>query len=177
MVTRYKEIGQGLVREGEHPKLTIVIDEWMSIAYQCKNAQDTLVRLLTESRKAAMSVIIGSHSERVRSLGLDGKGDLRDGFLFIRLLLNNEQRKATFDYGRGERPCLLPGKYDPPHDNQNVVEIEAITEVKPTEQEQRILDMASNGKSISSIATTVFGSKGGIQNDKVKAVLERFNRV
>ncbi len=177
MVTRYKEIGQGLVREGEHPKLTIVIDEWMGIAYQCKNATEVMVRLLTESRKAAMSVIIGSHSERVKSLGLDGKGDLRDGFLLVRLWLENGERKATYDYGRGERPCLLPGKYEPPQDDQNIIEIEAITEVKPTGQEQMILDMAQAGESHAKICEAVWGYKSSKLYPQIDAILEKFGRV
>jgi len=176
MVKRYKEIGQGLVREGEHPRLTIIIDEWMSIAYQCHNAHDVLVRLLTESRKAAFSVVIGSHSERVKSLGLDGKGDLKDGFLFIRLWLENSERRATFDYGRGERPCLLPGKYAEAAAGP-VIEIEAIGEIRPTLEEQRILDLHAAGESESAIAEAVFGSKGGPQNAKVRNVLTKFNRV
>jgi hypothetical protein len=176
MVRRYKEIGQGLVREGEHPRLTIIIDQWMSIAYQCRNAQDVLVRLLTESRKAAFSVIIGSHSERVKSLGLDGKGDLKDGFLFIRLWLEGSEHRATFDYGRGERPCLLPGKFAPGLTGP-VIEVETITEVKPTVEEQRILNLHDAGESLSSIASAVFGSKGGPQNAKVNNVLVKFSRV
>ncbi len=176
MVRRYQEIGQGLVREGEHPRLTIIIDEWMSIAFQCRNAHEVLVRLLTESRKAAFSVIIGSHSERVKSLGLDGKGDLKDGFLFIRLWLEGGERRATFDYGRGERPCVLPGKFEPVHDTP-VIEIEAIGEVKPTTQEQQILDLHDSGESESAIAAVVLGSKGGPQNAKVRNVLIKFGRV
>jgi hypothetical protein len=157
--------------------LTIIIDEWMSIAYQCKNAQDTLVRLLTESRKAAFSVIIGSHSERVKSLGLDGKGDLKDGFLFIRLWQESTgERKATYDYGRGERPCILPGRFAPSL-GMPVVEVETITEVKPTEQEQDILDRFDKGESESAIARAVLGSKGGPQNARVKNVLVKFDRV
>jgi hypothetical protein len=176
MVRRYKEIGQGLVREGEHPRLTIIIDEWMSIAYQCRNSQDVLVRLLTESRKAAFSVIIGSHSERVKSLGLDGKGDLKDGFLFIRLWLEGSEHRATFDYGRGERPCLLPGKYAPEITGP-IIEVETIGERRPSEAEQRILDLHDQGESESAIASAVYGSKGGPQNARVRAVLTKFNRV
>lgn len=160
MVQRYREISAGLVREGEHPKLTIVIDEWMSIAYQCQNAQDVMVRLLTESRKAAMNVIIGSHSERVKSLGLDGKGDLRDGFLFVRLWLESTgERRATYDYGRGERPCVLPGKFSNVVDAP-VVEIEAITESKPTEQDEQDAEFArlvNDGKSRNTAAWKVYG--------------------
>lgn len=173
MVRRYQEIGQGLVREGEHPRLTIIIDEWMSIAYQCRNAQDVLVRLLTESRKAAFSVIIGSHSERVKSLGLDGKGDLKDGFLFIRLWLEGSERWATFDYGRGERPCLLPGKFAPEISGP-VIEVETIGERKPTEQEQQILDLKASGASYNEICRQVYGAEGGKQIQMVKSVLTKY---
>jgi len=176
MVERYKQISAGLVREGEHPKLTIVIDEWMSIAYQCRNAQEVMVRLLTESRKAAMSVIIGSHSERVKSLGLDGKGDLRDGFLMVRLWVENTgERKATFDYGRGERPCLLPGKYAPVQD-ASVIEVEGIATPKPTEEEQRILELNAAGESYNEIARQVFGSAGGKQTLAIKNVLAKYDQ-
>lgn len=125
MVRRYKEIGDGTVREGQHPRLTIIIDEWMAIVDQCPNAGDVIRRLLTESRKAAFSVFIGSHSERVKSLGLDGRGDLRDGFLIVRIEIENGQRVATYDTGRGERPCLLPGEFVRPQPG-GVIEIEAI---------------------------------------------------
>lgn len=176
MVTRYKEISAGLVREGEHPKLTIVIDEWMSIAYQCSNAQEVMVRLLTESRKAAFSVIIGSHSERVKSLGLDGKGDLRDGFLFVRLWAENGQHQASFDYGRGERPCLLPGKFEQIQEGE-VIEVSAITEPKPTEQEQQILDLHQTGASFNEIARQVLGSAGGKQTLAIKNVLTKYEQI
>jgi hypothetical protein len=176
MVRRYREIGQGLVREGEHPRLTIIIDEWMSIAYQCRNSHDVLVRLLTESRKAAFSVIIGSHSERVKSLGLDGKGDLKDGFLFIRLWLESTgERKATFDYGRGQRPCILPGKFAHVVDTP-VVEIEAIAEVKPTEEEQKILELKAAGLSNRDVSQAVWGDGkfGQFYNAKIDNVLAKF---
>jgi hypothetical protein len=127
MVKRYKEIGEGLVREGEHPRLTVIIDEWMAIVSECANSSDVIRRLLTESRKAAFSVFIASHSERIKSLGLDGRGDLRDGFLIVRIESENGQYMASYDYGRGERPCQLPGEYRPSQQEQ-VFEIEAIAE-------------------------------------------------
>jgi hypothetical protein len=176
MVRRYQEIGQGLVREGEHPRLTIIIDEWMSIAYQCHNAQDTLVRLLTESRKAAFSVIIGSHSERVKSLGLDGKGDLKDGFLFIRLWLEGSEHRATFDYGRGERPCLLPSRYAPELTGP-VIEVETINEPKPTKEEQTILDLHVAGQSHAAICEAVWGYKSSKKYPEIEAVLAKFGPV
>lgn len=170
MVKRYKEIGEGLVKENEHPKLTVIIDEWMAIVSECPNASEVIRRLLTESRKAAFSVFIGSHSERVKALGLDGRGDLRDGFLIVRVEEERGQFVATYDYGRGERPCLLPGPY----------EVEQIEEVEfeirqLTTQEQKVSDMLSNGLSRSAIARALFSHAGGNQLAQVDEIIKRIN--
>lgn len=175
MVKRYQEIGQGIVREGQHPKLTIVIDEWMAIVGECDNASDVIRRLLTESRKAAFSVFIGSHSERVKALGLDGRGDLRDGFLIVRIELENGQRMATLATGRGERPCILPGEYVNPVSG-NVVEIEAIETAQPTAEERRVLDMLENGESLRTITQAIWGQRGSFYNAKVEAIAKKYGR-
>ena len=85
MTQRYQEIGQGLVAEEAHPHLTIIIDEWRAIVKNAANASNTITALLTESRKAAFSVFVGTHSERVKALGIEGEGDLKDGFVMVRL--------------------------------------------------------------------------------------------
>lgn len=180
MVKRYQEIGQGLVKEGQHPKLTIIIDEWMAIVDECPNASDVIRRLLTESRKAAFSIFIGSHSERIKSLGLDGRGDLRDGFLIVRIELENGEHKATYDYGRGERPCMLPGKYHfQPALSDNVMEIETIEKqnviTQLSNEESRVSEMLLNGDSRSAIARELFGSAGGNQLAKVDKIIAKIN--
>lgn len=185
MVKRYKEIGQGLVREGEHPRLTIIIDEWMAIVSECSNASDVIRRLLTESRKAAFSVFIGSHSERVKALGLDGQGDLRDGFLIVRIELENGQRIATYDYGRGERPCALPGEYTPSKP-VDLIEIEAITtpasEQKPESQPidtDRVLELFDTEEATtpSAICNKLFGYKNKMKVDAIRAILIEHGRL
>lgn len=175
MVKRYREIGEGLVREGEHPKLTIIIDEWMAIVSECPNAPDVIRRLLTESRKAAFSVFIGSHSERVKALGLDGRGDLRDGFLIIRVEETQGQFVATYDYGRGERPCQLPGEYRPVQQEQ-VFEIEAITEPVASDEEQRVLNLLDENKSYRVITEKIWQQRGAFYNDKVDIIARKFGR-
>lgn len=172
MVKRYQEIGQGLVKEGQHPKLTIIIDEWMAIVDECPNASDVIRRLLTESRKAAFSIFIGSHSERIKSLGLDGRGDLRDGFLIVRIEMENGERKASYDYGRGERPCLLPGEYS--HSTPSVVEVEAIEIPTPTKDEERVLNMLKNNESYRTITKEVYGQVGDYYNRKVEEIAQRY---
>lgn len=174
MVKRYQEIGQGLVKEGQHPKLTIIIDEWMAIVSECPNASDVIRRLLTESRKAAFSVFIGSHSERVKSLGLDGRGDLRDGFLIVRIDIENGQRKATYDEGRGEKECLLPGEFIQPQ--KSLIEIEKIDTPIPTEEENLILEMVKGGQSQKIISEAVWGDGkfGRFYNAKIEATCRKF---
>jgi len=175
MVTRYREIGEGLVREGEHPKLTIIIDEWMAIVSECPNASDVIRRLLTESRKAAFSVFIASHSERIKSLGLDGRGDLRDGFLIVRIESENGQYTASYDYGRGERPCQLPGEYRPAQTEQ-VFEIEAIAEPIASDEDKKDAEFVSlvrRHMSRSDACQRVYGRKyAGSIVERCKRLLE-----
>lgn len=177
MVKRYKEISEGLVREGEHPKLTVIIDEWMAIVYQCQNATDTIMRLLTESRKAAMSIVIGSHSDRVKSLGLDGRGDLRDGFLIVRLWEDEDgTRKATYDYGRGERACRLPGRFELPQES-NLIEIEAITtEPALNPKDAEFVQLVNEGMTKSAACWQVYSkSFSGPFSQKLNRMLSSFS--
>jgi len=182
MTKRYDDIGKGAVGEGHHPRLTILIDEWRAIVHNVKTAGEAIKALLTESRKAAMSVFVASHSDRAKPLGLAGEYDLKDGFAIVRLFIVNGQRQATLDTGTGEVPALLPG----PYAGQILLEASAddsdpdepmLLEVEPDATEATILNLHAQGQSISAIAETVFGSKGGHQNQRVKEVLVKFERV
>lgn len=106
---RYKLRAQG--NEGYRP-LTIIIDEWMSIANRCENAVRVITEMITESRKSRMRLFIGSHSDQVEALGIRGQGKLREGLLIVRLYYDQVtgERRSTFDYGQGERDCCL---YEP----------------------------------------------------------------
>jgi hypothetical protein len=177
MTKRYEDIGRGAVAEMGHNRLTIIIDEWRAIAYNVKGAADCIKTLLTESRKAAFSVFVGTHSERVRALGLEGEGDLKDGFAIVRLAIVGGQRVATLDTGSGEQAATLPGPFSPFPNGKAEAPDNFALEVEPNEEERQILELFDRGQSISAIAEAVYGSKGGKQNDKVKAILERFGRV
>lgn len=179
MTKRYDEIGKGLVLEGQHQPLTIIIDEWRAIFTNLgKPAGEAIKALLTESRKAAFSVFVASHTERVRPLGLENEGDLKDGFTVVRLASVNGQRQATFDAGSGEVPAQLPGPYGvsvgPAVQGSATVLAAQNLPPRPDRLEQQILELAGEGLSVSAIAEAVFGSKGGNQNQAVKAVLTRF---
>jgi len=174
MVNRYQDIAAGKVQEGQHSKLTILIDEWMSIAYQCANAKEAIVRLLTESRKAAFSIYIGSHSDRVASLGLDGKGDLRDGFCLVRLSVTDGQRQATIDYGNGEQAAVLPGAYNG-NGQADSFTIEPLDlEVQPNSTEAAILQLHRQGENHKTICEAMGWTPGGKQYQRIDEVLARF---
>lgn len=174
MVKRYQDIAQGTVQEGQHSKLTILIDEWMSIAYQCRNAKEAMVRLLTESRKAAFSIYIGSHSERVASLGLDGKGDLRDGFCLVRLSLVNGERSAIIDYGNGEQDALLPGAFA--GNGQTLESPEYINlEVQPSPTEAFVIKLYEQGESKRNICEQVYGYVSSNKYPEIDRILTKFN--
>jgi hypothetical protein len=177
MTKRYDEIGKGVMPEMGHPRITILIDEWRAIIANVKPAGEAIKALLTESRKAAFSVFVATHSDRAKPLGLEGEYDLKDGFAVVRLTVINGQRQATFDTGNGELPVMLPGPYHG-HYPQVIDAGEFINlDVKPTAIEAEILNLHSAGNSISAIAAQVFGSKGGNQNQQVKDVLSKYDAV
>ncbi len=176
MTRRYDEIGRGVVREGQHPGITILIDEWRAIVQQLgKPASEAIKSLLTESRKAAFSVFVASHSDRARPLGLEGEYDLKDGFALVRLLLVEGQRQATLNLGDGDQPAALPGPFVLPAESEAGPPLELDLTPKPTSQEAQILALHQAGHSLSEIARQVYGSKGGKQINQIKEVLERFN--
>lgn len=177
MIKRYQEISSGQVKEGQHKPLCIIIDEWMSIAYETTNAKLVMVRLLTESRKAAFSIFVGSHSERIASLGLDGRGDLKDGFCLVRLAIVNGHRVASIDYGQGEQPAVLPGAFVGQQAAPVAIDEMINLDPEPSPSEAWVLRMHEEGATVSDIAAAVFGSKGGNQNERVKQILARYSQV
>jgi hypothetical protein len=176
MTKRYEEIGKGMVAEQAHSRITILIDEWRAIVYNVKDASDAIKALLTESRKAAFSVFVATHSDRAKPLGLEGEYDLKDGFAVVRLSIANGQRQATLDMGNGEVPVALPGVY--PTQNPEVIDADEVInlEAEPTPEEARILALHTEGASFNEIARQVYGHTGGKQTEQIRTVLAKFNQ-
>ncbi len=192
MTKRYDEIGKGIVAEQGHSRITILIDEWRAIVYNVKGAGEAIKALLTESRKAAFSVFVASHSDRAKPLGLEGEYDLKEGFAVVRLSIANGQRQATLDTGNGEVPATLPGPFvagmqpvleaNAPSTGYQAEALKAGNpggglinlEVEPTPVEAHILHLYEAGESISAIAIAVYGSKGGHQNQRIKETLRKY---
>ena len=108
---RYGEIGQGLVPEGQHEKMTLLIDEYRGIVQNVSKSGKVITTLLTEARKAQMDMVLVSHSKLVKALGMQGEGDLREGFALVHLQESHGRRTATLDVGQGPTPVRLPGPF------------------------------------------------------------------
>lgn len=190
MEKRYEEIGQGIVKTGQHPPISVIIDEWMSIANMCPNASHVMVRLLTESRKAAFSVIICSHSQRIKSLGLTGQGDLKEGFTVVKLVLTpNKQRKAIIDMGDGvDTEAELPGPFidygaevpmlEPLQTKVWDTLLNDDTLMKPSDLEQQAFNRYLDGESLRNITPDLFDGDskyGKHYNIKFINLCTRFN--
>jgi hypothetical protein len=182
MGNRYDQIGRGEVAEMGHDKMTILIDEWRAITANLgRPAGDAIKALLTESRKAAFSVFVASHSDRAKPLGLEGEYDLKDGFAVVRLAVVNGQRLATLDTGSGETPAALPGPYRPaPQVAADVgypgaLTAADLTDPQPTPAEAFILKLHQEGKSLNEISRQLWGSSGGYQVNQIKSILTKFS--
>ncbi len=178
MNKRYRDIGKGLVREGEHEPVTVIVDEWRAIVYNLgKPASEIIKTLLAESRKTNIDVFVGTHSERVKALGIEGEGDLKEGFVIVRLTVNKmtKERIATVDYGDGEIPAALPGAFiaQGPQilDSSDLIDFEP----EPTPEEARVLEMYRANESLRAISKAVFDGKvGQFYNQKIRQVIEKY---
>ncbi len=68
------------------PPLTVVVDEWPAIQSHCgKLASTFITELSQEGRKAGLRLLMLAQSDRVESLGIVGKGDVRANFTALLL--------------------------------------------------------------------------------------------
>jgi GTPase SAR1 family protein len=124
MTTRYQEIARGEVREGEHPHLTIIVDEFRSIVANVSDvakdkssdvleSRESVKTLLTEARKTNINIALISHSKGVKALGMKGEGDLREGLAVVHLIKDEHgQRRSEVSFS-GDKPIemALPGPF------------------------------------------------------------------
>jgi hypothetical protein len=169
---RYKQRAAGT--EG-WTHYTILIDEFMSINEGCDNAGKVLSAMIRESRKVGFRLFIGSHSELVKPLGLEGASDVKEGLLVVRLEYDQltGQREATVDYGRGKRPCQFPPFYGPQAAGGEVLLPDFVSQLSG--QEQQVSEMLATGESRSAIARRLFGNAGGNQLAKVDEIIKRIS--
>ena len=87
---RYQAMNRGVA---EHPRLTIVADEWRAIAHELPDmrrdgqlqpgAARIMRNVITQGRKVRLCFIGAAHADTVEALGIAGEGDLRSCFDWV----------------------------------------------------------------------------------------------
>ncbi len=114
MKKRYEQLGRGEILEGQHIRLTIIVEEAMGIVRHYKEAGKQISSLLTDGRKVGLDLIATSQSRYVEPLGLKGEGDLRKGYVIVGLSGGNgEPHRATLEFNAdgNETEHRLPGPH------------------------------------------------------------------
>ncbi len=66
--------------------LTLVVDEFVTVKMECPTSAPALLKLLGSiGRELRVRLIAISTSERVRALGIEGEGDIRENYTIIRM--------------------------------------------------------------------------------------------
>lgn len=98
MDKRYKAYDVGL---DTFEPLTVVVDEVTTLAKKCKNWANFFTELATEGRKVGIRLMILIHGKGVKTLKLEGEGDLRHNLTFVYLGKHAvAQNKAAGDMAR-----------------------------------------------------------------------------
>lgn len=194
LVERYRDRRDG---RAEFEPVTVAVDEMPAIVSALGSGVNVeWSKWLREGRKVGLFFAVATQSTRVRSLGIEGEGDLLENFDFTLVL----GKLAVAQYGdlvraldfpavlrtvAGARPVLLP----PPQPRVPAVQSNGHRVLAPdvpaveTEwgrvepgQVARIVTMHRQGIPNSHIETAVFNQQnpGGAAYYKVRAVLERF---
>ena len=79
---RYKAYDQG---QDDFKRLTFIVDETTAIAEKCKSWPVFFKDISCEGRKVNMRLIVLIHGKGVKTLNLEGQGDLRNNLIFIYL--------------------------------------------------------------------------------------------
>src|SRR5574341_665610 len=166
---RYQRRAAG---ETNFQQVTVIVDEFQSVREECKDAGKILSTLIRESRKVGFRLFIGSHSELVKPLGLEGQGDIRDGLLIVRLTIDQitKRRVCTVDFGNGEQECWFPPLQS---SEPEIVLPDLVVRLSP--EESKVSELLAQGRSRSAIAREVFGDDGGNQLKKVDKIIEKLS--
>jgi hypothetical protein len=199
MTERYGQIARGDVGEGQHEKLTLFVDEYRAIVQNVPSAKGIIATLLTEARKANIDIVLVSHSRNVKALGLDGEGDLREGFAFVHLEMVRGRRRAMVLFGLDEAtavPVTLPGRFNahvqPAYPRNNAARILDLVPVTGGRQQGiatpwgfvssdevwQMLELSADNQSRHgrelrrSICEAIYGHNGGDAYQRMKYVLD-----
>lgn len=174
--------------------ITVATEEMPSIVSGGgRNVVDIWQRWMREGRKFNLYMVVVSQSTRVRTLGIEGEGDLLENFRHVLLLgkaavgqypglAGGMERPAVLRSGHGApQPVIIP--YDPRRD-PDAAQFRPLLDSRErgmateggfvTEQEiAEMLRMAGQGYSRRRISRELYnGIDGGAQFARVKAVLD-----
>lgn len=105
MSDRYQRLAVG---DKTWSPLTIFLDELPSIMKHCPTAKQFFGELLREARKVDMRLVCLTQSTRVKTLGIEGEGDVLENLTW--LLLGEKAISATKDAAMLEYPAALEHK-------------------------------------------------------------------
>lgn len=174
MTLRYARKARG---ESDFDPLTVVIDEWRAIARNVQGAGDLMGDLLTEARKAAISMVVASHSDDVTTMGMRGQGKLREGFTICRIHYDQttDERRFTIDdpAGKGDhRQYQGPGPFQK---QANIPDPRTIVLPPPmSAQDRQIVQLIMKGLTRYQICDELFEGKRGRNYETIQHVANRF---
>jgi hypothetical protein len=176
----------GQATEADFEKISVVTDEWTEIVAENDTAKEFIATMVRQSRKYGIHLIFATQTNLAADLGLDGRYKTINGFLQLELkkrpdgahianaVVANEKLGEVIVPAPPPTPELLPtADYIAPALDDALA---ADDDEMPNEFEQQVLELYDLGESISAIAATVYGNKGGSQSRKIKAILEKFGR-
>lgn len=183
MTERYSQIARGEVATGQHDRLTVIIDEWTGIARNIKDAGELLAQLLVESRKAQIHMVVATHSDNVKTLGIDGEGQLRASFTVCRLFGGNGQpRRAFIDpttklgpNGEKLEPVeySLPGPFEG-YPRAGAGQVISSLPAAPTSEEYKVIDLLRQGASSYAICKELGWTRGESAYRRIEAIQQQF---
>lgn len=127
MDCRYKDYAAGEIGERQHELITVISDEFTTIAENIGDMTPYLLPLLTESRKVGIDFIVACHSETAGSLGLKGRFDLKKNFDAV-LRLKNVGGKRLIDLDNGED--IINYRHCGAFDNDSAIKAKPINLIK-----------------------------------------------
>jgi hypothetical protein len=183
MDRRYKQLSAGEVAEGAFRPVNLIIDEFTVLNKFC-SVKSEISSLLCECRKVGITLCVAGQSDRVKSLGLEGEGDLIFGFEAVCYLelASDGERYGMVRMGRnkdlvryshpgvfGVGAVPLPSPDTPPADPQ--VAENGNENNGPAPEAERIREMDAEGMSVSAISKAVWGRATKENNNKVRGIL------
>lgn len=116
------------IEQGELPRINVILDEYNAVA-RIKGFKECLAPLLREARKVGIRLFLLIQSDQVKSLGIEGEGDIRLNLSYVRMANSaknylrgkvlgmrqnhpdlNEWNELFSELSQSKRPCMVEDK-------------------------------------------------------------------